>query len=192
MLTDPISDYLTRIRNGLSSGLATVEVPSSKLKLEISRILVEQGYIAGFEKEPADVGETVLLTILRHHAQRGGESQGAREHSRIQPGSLREFRHPTGCGAQMLDHPALDECVKHRGVGESETQSPETRLGAELRRFHGRPPSLLRPGDRRQLAAPTHPGSPMLHHLPGRAPAQDGTPLRAPASRRAEAFSDAP
>ena len=32
MLTDPISDYLTRIRNGLSSGLATVEMPASKLK----------------------------------------------------------------------------------------------------------------------------------------------------------------
>ena len=63
MLTDPISDYLTRIRNGLSSGLATVEVPSSKLKLEISRILVEQGYIAGFEKEPADVGEKIKVRL---------------------------------------------------------------------------------------------------------------------------------
>ena len=57
MLTDPISDYLTRIRNGLSSGLATVEVPSSKLKLEVSRILTEQGYISGYEKSAADVGE---------------------------------------------------------------------------------------------------------------------------------------
>jgi len=44
MITDPIADYLTRIRNGLSAGLATVEVPSSRLKLEISRILTEQGY----------------------------------------------------------------------------------------------------------------------------------------------------
>ncbi len=69
MITDPIADYLTRIRNGLSSGLATVEVPSSKLKLEISRILTEQGYIAGFEKEPADVGEkiTVQLKYTKDH-----------------------------------------------------------------------------------------------------------------------------
>jgi small subunit ribosomal protein S8 len=69
MITDPIADYLTRIRNGLSSGLATVEVPSSKLKLEISRILTEQGYIAGFEKEPADVGEkiTVRLKYTKDH-----------------------------------------------------------------------------------------------------------------------------
>lgn len=69
MITDPISDYLTRIRNGLSSGLATVEIPSSKLKLEISRILAEQGYIAGFEKEPAEVGEkiTVQLKYTKDH-----------------------------------------------------------------------------------------------------------------------------
>jgi small subunit ribosomal protein S8 len=63
MITDPIADYLTRIRNGLSSGLATVEVPSSKLKLEISRILTEQGYINGFEKQPADVGEKIMVEL---------------------------------------------------------------------------------------------------------------------------------
>lgn len=63
MLTDPIADYLTRVRNGLSSGLATVEVPSSKLKLEVSRILTEQGYIAGYEKEPAEVGEKIKVRL---------------------------------------------------------------------------------------------------------------------------------
>jgi small subunit ribosomal protein S8 len=63
MLTDPIADYLTRIRNGLSSGLATVEVPSSKLKVEISRILTEQGYIAGFDKQPADIGEKLTVRL---------------------------------------------------------------------------------------------------------------------------------
>ncbi len=63
MVTDPIADYLTRIRNGLGAGLATVEVPSSKLKLEISRILTEQGYISGFEKEPAEVGEKIKVVL---------------------------------------------------------------------------------------------------------------------------------
>ncbi len=63
MLTDPVADYLTRIRNGLSSGLASIEVPSSKLKVEISRILTEQGYIAGFEKGPAEVGEKIKVTL---------------------------------------------------------------------------------------------------------------------------------
>ena len=63
MITDPIADYLTRIRNGVSSGLATVEIPSSKLKLEISRILTEQGYINGFEKSPAEVGEKITVQL---------------------------------------------------------------------------------------------------------------------------------
>lgn len=63
MQTDPVADYLTRVRNGLSSGLATIEVPSSKLKLEISRILTEQGYIAGFDKEAADVGEKIKVRL---------------------------------------------------------------------------------------------------------------------------------
>ncbi|MCO5315852.1 MAG: 30S ribosomal protein S8 [Solirubrobacterales bacterium] len=63
MLTDPIADYLTRLRNGLNSGLDAVEIPSSKLKLEISRILQEQGYIAGYEKSEADVGEKITLRL---------------------------------------------------------------------------------------------------------------------------------
>ncbi|MBK5233479.1 MAG: 30S ribosomal protein S8 [Thermoleophilia bacterium] len=63
MQTDPVADYLTRVRNGLSSGLATIEVPSSKLKLEISRILTEQGYITGFEKEAAEVGEKISVRL---------------------------------------------------------------------------------------------------------------------------------
>jgi small subunit ribosomal protein S8 len=63
MLTDPIADYLTRIRNGLTAGLMTIEVPSSRLKLEISRILVEQGYIVGFEREPAEVGEKITVQL---------------------------------------------------------------------------------------------------------------------------------
>lgn len=63
MLTDPVADYLTRVRNALGAGLTSVEVPSSKLKLEISRILTEQGYITGFEKEAADVGEKIRLSL---------------------------------------------------------------------------------------------------------------------------------
>lgn len=63
MLTDPVADYLTRIRNALGSGLASVEMPSSKLKLEMSRILTEQGYISGFEKEAAEVGEKIKLQL---------------------------------------------------------------------------------------------------------------------------------
>ena len=63
MLTDPISDYLTRIRNALRADLPEVEIPASRLKKECSRILVEQGYIRSFEVEPTAVGEAIRIEL---------------------------------------------------------------------------------------------------------------------------------
>jgi small subunit ribosomal protein S8 len=63
MLTDPIADYLTRIRNALGSGHEEVEIPASGLKLEMSRILKEQGYITDFGKRPARVGEVIAIRL---------------------------------------------------------------------------------------------------------------------------------
>jgi small subunit ribosomal protein S8 len=63
MLTDPIADYLTRIRNALRSGHDEVEIPSSRLKIEMSRILKEQGYIRDFAPTPAKVGEAIKIHL---------------------------------------------------------------------------------------------------------------------------------
>ena len=63
MLTDPVSDYLTRIRNGLTSEHDQVEVPASRLKKEMTRILKEQGYIRDFSVEPNPVGETIRIEL---------------------------------------------------------------------------------------------------------------------------------
>jgi small subunit ribosomal protein S8 len=63
MLTDPIADYLTRIRNALSSGHDEVEIPASRLRLEMSRILKEQGYIRDFSREQARVGEAIKIRL---------------------------------------------------------------------------------------------------------------------------------
>ena len=48
-MTDPIADMLTRIRNAVTARHARVEMPASKLKAEIARILQDEGYIAGFK-----------------------------------------------------------------------------------------------------------------------------------------------
>ncbi|MGH2994038.1 MAG: 30S ribosomal protein S8 [Solirubrobacterales bacterium] len=63
MLTDPISDYLTRLRNGLKAEHEEVVIPSSRLKKEMSRILKEQGYISDFSVEPNPVGETIRIQL---------------------------------------------------------------------------------------------------------------------------------
>jgi len=63
MLTDPISDYLNRLRNALAADHADVEIPASRLKKEISRLLAEQGYISGFDVEPTAVGEVIRVEL---------------------------------------------------------------------------------------------------------------------------------
>jgi len=63
--SDPIADFLTRIRNGLIADHDEVEMPASTFKAEVARILREQGYIEDFEVEPGRVGR-VLRVRLRY------------------------------------------------------------------------------------------------------------------------------
>ena len=53
-MTDPIADFLTRIRNGIQAAHEDVVIPASGLKAEMARILQEQGYIESFEVRPAE------------------------------------------------------------------------------------------------------------------------------------------
>jgi small subunit ribosomal protein S8 len=63
-MTDPIADFLTRIRNGITAAHETVEIPSSKLKVELARILAEQGYIRSYETRAGDgPGETLVVQL---------------------------------------------------------------------------------------------------------------------------------
>jgi small subunit ribosomal protein S8 len=55
-MTDPIADFLTRIRNGIQAAHEDVEIPASRLKAEMARILSEQGYIEGYEVRAATDG----------------------------------------------------------------------------------------------------------------------------------------
>ena len=61
--TDPIADFLTRIRNALSADFDEVDIPASTFKAELARILEEQGYIDGYRVEPARVGKTLKLRL---------------------------------------------------------------------------------------------------------------------------------
>jgi small subunit ribosomal protein S8 len=63
MLTDPIADYLTRIRNAIAVQHEDVEIPASRLKKDMSRILKEQGYINDFSVEPTAVGELIRIRL---------------------------------------------------------------------------------------------------------------------------------
>jgi small subunit ribosomal protein S8 len=64
-LTDPVADFLTRVRNSLGARHQKVDIPASKLKLEIARILKEEGYISNF-KTTEEEGRRVLRVYLKY------------------------------------------------------------------------------------------------------------------------------
>jgi small subunit ribosomal protein S8 len=64
-ITDPIADMLTRIRNGLAARHPRVDMPSSKLRVELARILKEEGYIANY-KVVEEAKKKVLKVFLRY------------------------------------------------------------------------------------------------------------------------------
>ncbi|MFR1323666.1 30S ribosomal protein S8 [Ezakiella peruensis] len=63
MLTDPIADMLTRIRNANHQRHATVDIPASKIKLAIAEILKEEGYIADYEVIEENVQGTIRISL---------------------------------------------------------------------------------------------------------------------------------
>jgi small subunit ribosomal protein S8 len=62
-MTDPVADFLTRLRNAASAQHHDVAIPSSKLKRELARILKEQGYIEAYEIRPGQPGEEIVVTL---------------------------------------------------------------------------------------------------------------------------------
>ena len=63
MNTDPIADYLTRIRNANAAQHRVVEIPASNLKKEITKILFDQGYILGYKFEDNSVQGTIKIAL---------------------------------------------------------------------------------------------------------------------------------
>ena len=68
-MTDPIADMLTRVRNAAQAKHQKVDMPSSKLKIEIARILKEEGYIAHYKT--ADEGGKNFLTVFLKYGPKG-------------------------------------------------------------------------------------------------------------------------
>ena len=62
-MTDPIADMLTRIRNANRANHVEVEIPASRMKAGIARLLLEQGYITGFESRPGQHGELLVVGL---------------------------------------------------------------------------------------------------------------------------------
>jgi small subunit ribosomal protein S8 len=66
MVTDPIADYITRLRNAIMANHRIVEIPSSKMKKEITKILFEKGYILNYKFED-DIFPKSIKIALKYH-----------------------------------------------------------------------------------------------------------------------------
>lgn len=66
MFTDPIADYLTRIRNASRAGHRVVEIPASKVKKEITKILFDQGYILSYKFEDGQNAQGIIKIALKY------------------------------------------------------------------------------------------------------------------------------
>ena len=81
-MTDPIADFLTRLRNAAKAQHHDVTLPSSKLKAEVARILKEQGYIEAYEVRPAAGPGDELNVVLKYTEQRKPVISGVERVSR--------------------------------------------------------------------------------------------------------------
>lgn len=88
MMTDPIGDFLTRIRNAHQSRHKTVVCPSSKQKVRIAELLKNEGYIADFSVETAD-GRGTLTLALKYDSERRPVIEGIR---RVSKPGLRVYK----------------------------------------------------------------------------------------------------
>ncbi|GHT81609.1 30S ribosomal protein S8 [Actinomycetota bacterium] len=122
-MTDPVADLLTRIRNAQGAHHASVDVPHSKFKENITSILKEEGYIKAFSVAPARVGKTLSIE-LKYDSERKGAIQGIK---RISKPGLRHYANKEnlpqvlgGLGVAILSTSSglmTDKQAKNKGVG---------------------------------------------------------------------------
>jgi small subunit ribosomal protein S8 len=126
MLTDPIADMLTRIRNGGRARLAKISMPKSRLKCEIARVLQETGYISGFA-DVADAAKPTLSIEIRYGDDDRPIIEGveriSRPGRRVYVGAKKIPHIRTGLGIAILSTP--------RGVL-TDAQAREAGIGGEL------------------------------------------------------------
>ncbi|MGQ0704364.1 MAG: 30S ribosomal protein S8 [Gemmatimonadales bacterium] len=124
-MTDPVADMLSRIRNACAAGQRRVDIPGSKLKAELARILTENHFVADY-KTLEDNGKAVLRVYLRYHDQQ----PVIRELRRVSSPGLRRYvksreipRVRNGLGMAIVSTP--------KGLM-SDRQARAANLGGEL------------------------------------------------------------
>ena len=126
-MTDPIADMLTRIRNACASGHRRVDIPVSRMKTEIARVLKENNFIQDYQMIPTDDGKKILRVRLKYA---GGGQPVIRALERVSTPGLRRYvgvneipRVRNGLGMAILS--------TSRGLM-SDREARQARTGGEL------------------------------------------------------------
>lgn len=93
-MTDPISDYLTRLRNAVRAKHRVVDIPASNLKKEITRILFEKGYILNYKFVDGDNPQGTIRIALKYHPV--SKVAAIKNLRRISKPGLRKYAHTNG------------------------------------------------------------------------------------------------
>ena len=126
-MTDPVADMLTRIRTACGSKHRRVDVPASKLKIEIARILKENSYIQDYRLVETDEGRQLLRVILKYA--QGGQPV-IRELKRVSTPGLRKY---VGVGEIPRVRNGLGMAILSTSRGlMSDRQARQSRTGGEL------------------------------------------------------------
>ena len=123
-MTDPIADYLTRLRNAIMAHHRVVEVPASNLKKEITKILFEKGYILSYKVVEAQPQNTIKIALKYHPQTKAAAIKGI---DRVSTPGLRRYtdaenlpRVLNGLGIAILSTSKgiiTDKEAKELGVG---------------------------------------------------------------------------
>ena len=89
-MTDPIADYLTRLRNAIKANHRVVEITASNLKKEITRILMEKGYILNYKFEEVGPQGSIKIALKYHPVTK---TSAIRKLERVSRPGLRQYRH---------------------------------------------------------------------------------------------------
>ncbi|MFI3249295.1 MAG: 30S ribosomal protein S8 [Rikenellaceae bacterium] len=124
-MTDPIADFLTRIRNAVKANHKVVEAPGSKMKVAIAKILLEQGYILAYKCDTDEKGHPTIKIALKWNAQT--KSNAIKELKRVSRPGLRQYasvedmpRVKNGLGVAILSTSKgilTDQAARRENVG---------------------------------------------------------------------------
>ncbi|MFY0643806.1 MAG: 30S ribosomal protein S8 [Bacteroidia bacterium] len=127
-VTDPIGDYLTRIRNGIKAHHRIVDIPASNLKRAMTKVLFDKGYITNFKFDDTTGPQGTIKIALKYHPVT--KLSAIRELKRVSKPGLRQYKH-TGEIPRVLNGLGIAIISTSKGVM-TDKEARKENVGGEV------------------------------------------------------------